>query len=78
MPKRSIPRDNGLPILVLDIEPAKQVEHQQAKPKLRQPYGIGNESLRISAYHNRHLPRPNRHFPSMFGPGGGYTDSSWI
>jgi len=77
MSKRLVKKDRGLPILVLDVRDVPKVP-DSPKIHYRTPGRINLSAIKMQQYHNRNLPRPNRYFPSIFGPGGGYADSSWI
>lgn len=80
MGKRSADREGGLPPLVLDLRDLPRVA-DTPRVHYRRPGRINKFAVEAQAYANSRLPRPNRHFLSMFGPGGlggGYSDSSWI
>jgi len=78
MPSRKQARDTGLPVIVLNASPKGEDTRPAEKPK---PLKSGGINLSYALWHSRKYgsgPCSSGSIPSIFGPGGGYTDTSWV
>jgi hypothetical protein len=75
MSSRRQVQDKGLPLIVLELP--KQ-PRSPIKPKPLKSGRINLFAIEAGYYHNGATYRSSRDFPSLFGPGRGYNDISWI